>query len=1313
MGRRKFRPLRRLRAVVTALLALALVALLAIYFFARLPATYEVLEPRLNRALGSAGVHVETEQVTVDLLGSVQIRGLEVAWRDPAAGALTLRVPTAAVTFRPWPLVFGGRLVIDRIQLTELEAQGALTLDAPATEPTPPEPFDWRPLEQLLATPPLAVELAALEIAGGVEIGVRLASGRLDYEGPIRLTGRGGWTRDGAELDGRLLVGMGQGASRWSGPISGSGPSVELTGRPSLDLPVSATLVPVADAAPARLWQVQVSRAARRIAIDDVRLTGAQGEVALDQLAATLTGGIEPTSTGDARALDPFPLHPLAVETSVSATVTGLVGAWAVSDAPTAAALDLARPTRFELAAQINAVVDDLTHPWRSGYTIAADHDIAVPELRWRGPEETAELVGLTSTGRWTLRNAQDRVLGGTTRTLQTSIEGRSETALTGVKLERRGGQSALAAAGMTWEIGGTTVVDSTGPAGDAALVNLVTAIDAQNTIWARAIIAERLGLAPDMTSRLRARDLRLIEAGRLVSAQSLDVQTRAKRGPDSAIVLANTLDIASLEHPEAPFPMDAVAELAVDSGSAGRAPRATVSVTGRPRAETEPTVRAELSLEDRSSALVIEHTLWARPQDRLYATLAPLAESRAIAGQIEAQWSGRTTLEHGAGSILQADWTNPLEWHAASDSTLLLQQRVAPTDPTGIRLRGPARIGLTAHRENGRSSTTLRFAVPDGLTGPLSQEPLAVALDLTVSADDPSAGWRPQQLRAQGGLDLNGTRRLNLDVTADDAPGRGRLAGHIDVVIDPTLGSAIEPLAALAPLGALDVELTVDSVFEHSTESILELTPQHVARGRLDLNTSASIAQRTPGASALTLAQPLRVEQDLRWDRDAIRLNARLAADALQATAALSPLEPEIEGLVIELELTGSNGLAPQALTGALRMDAARALVTLVSEPESPPNDAGADAGAGTGEAGQRIDVAKLAFPAQASGSVDVQGTRINVDRFVLTAGDQLGELRVDGSVRRTGGSGQLSGTAVLDLDAAPERVAATAVSGRGQLTVPWRVHLIDGQQIAIDGRCEFNQFDLQVGGLHVGPVNGQISFSEELELVAGERVRFRYYVSADPFQEADFARIQPFLDRRRALQVGQLRLGEQGIGPLIATMDLEQNLLRLSRLDLAMFDGHVSGQLYLDATPGAWRIGLLARATGVDLRYLLSETRSADRALTPVNARIAAELDVSQRLLEGRIDITDISREQLLQILDVLDPEHADEQLAPVRTALLFAAPRWVIVEMSQGLLDMSVSVPPLAKPLTVRGVPLSPLLQQGLAEPVRLLEALPVAP
>ncbi|MBE0507347.1 MAG: hypothetical protein IBX50_11625, partial [Marinospirillum sp.] len=354
-------------------------------------------------------------------------------------------------------------------------------------------------------------------------------------------------------------------------------------------------------------------------------------------------------------------------------------------------------------------------------------------------------------------------------------------------------------------------------------------------------------------------------------------------------------------------------------------------------------------------------------------------------------------------------------------------------------------------------------------------------------------------------------------------------------------------------------------------------------------------------------------------------------------------------------------------------------------------------------------INLDALIFPLHLSGQARLldNGTNLALQNLWLKSGNGWLEQQLHGQLALDGQTAQISGNTRITPN--KDLLDGLDIATSGHLQLPWRITLVDGEIFSLNATADFHDLSLQLYDFSVEGLNGQIKLDQELLLTPDGDIAFRYLLTPEAFQRVDFNRMEPYLGESRDISFKQLKIGELSIGPLHATLPIQQNLFRLQQFNLGLFDGDMTGQFYLDATPGAWRIGLLSRITRLDLRQLLPVTRVGGYA--PVSARTAIEFDLNQRLLEGRIDITDINRTQLLQLLDIIDPDHLDPQMNTVRSALRLAHPRWISAEMEYGRMHLTFGLSLFAEPLRVRGLPLSQIIERFGEETLILTDQLPL--
>jgi len=433
-----------------------------------------------------------------------------------------------------------------------------------------------------------------------------------------------------------------------------------------------------------------------------------------------------------------------------------------------------------------------------------------------------------------------------------------------------------------------------------------------------------------------------------------------------------------------------------------------------------------------------------------------------------------------------------------------------------------------------------------------------------------------------------------------------------------------------------------------------------------LDTDVRQSASKR---GTLLHINKPIKLKQKLKWQAEAIQWDLGYVVNDL-----LLPDQLSVENLQGTISFSGGSGLEPN--NGRVILTNPQGDLRLLAE-----------------EKADELELGSVLFPLNLDMTAAMIDEQVNLENFALDIGAKFIQITAKGSASIDGKNAQLESqlTTTLRQNFFP----AKQMSGAGSMNIPLNLIMVDGEQVSIDGEVLFEQFALSSPEFAVKGLHGKIKLEEELLILPG-KIDFRYLIEHDPFQRVDFARVQPYLDNP-ALQMESVSAGDMTLGPMLSIMHLKQNIFQLQRLDLELFGGHLTGQFYLDANPGGWKVGLLSRISQLDPRLLLkADAQQKAGVYSPISVRTAIDFDVRKRLLQGRIDISEISREQLLQLLEVVDPKHEDEQLAHVRSALQLAYPEGVSVVMKQGLMDLSVELSALPKPIEVKGLPLTPLIQ-----------------
>ncbi len=704
------------------------------------------------------------------------------------------------------------------------------------------------------------------------------------------------------------------------------------------------------------------------------------------------------------------------------------------------------------------------------------------------------------------------------------------------------------------------------------------------------------------------------------------------------------------------------------------------VGVKLQTRLDDKPLLNADLAIDNLAKHLDVRHDIELEASTHLRAIHAA-ADALKKTGGVHVTLHGKSRLDHAANDIRLADMSKLATWPMQSQGELRIAQRTRPTDAEGIVLSAPLTLTYDIAKTEDYN-THLKLDVPAVQT-----PPLRVPVALTLSQNT-RFSWPLTVTETDGSLGIDGVEALAFRLRLDDKPNNAHIHAALKMTSDPIWQRYLADLKVLNSVGKLGLDVNLDAQLNHPNMSVLDFQPKaHLEKSRAHVKLALGVQPYAdnPG-SELHLSGPLKLTQTLDWAAD-----SAIGEGEFEIAALKIPNKANIAGLSGRWKMKADSGFKPKSAHIDFTLD--RSQIELVA--------------ALTGDKPLRVGDLLTPLTLQATAAMDEQQAELRPSS--LSVGGELIGLVAKGAASFDRKNAQLETT--LTLRPRNNLLGSPDISGSGKLELPLSVTLFKGEQITLEGEARFDDFSFRFNDKQLQHLNGRMKVEEEL-LWRDKTLRFRYLSAADPFQRVDFSRIEPYLGKQQSVTFSKVSSGAISAGPGLASMAFKQNLLQLQHFDVELFDGHATGQFYLDARPGAWRIGVVSRLTQVDPRYLLSDKNAASaKVRAPISARTALEFDVNRRLLEGRVDVTEINRDQLLQLLDIVDPNHTDEQLASVRSALRFAYPKEVALDMRDGLMDLKVTLSALPNPIRVRGLPLSPLVQAFIGDALRSVEKLPL--
>ncbi|MEY3903023.1 MAG: hypothetical protein RL189_2329 [Pseudomonadota bacterium] len=286
----------------------------------------------------------------------------------------------------------------------------------------------------------------------------------------------------------------------------------------------------------------------------------------------------------------------------------------------------------------------------------------------------------------------------------------------------------------------------------------------------------------------------------------------------------------------------------------------------------------------------------------------------------------------------------------------------------------------------------------------------------------------------------------------------------------------------------------------------------------------------------------------------------------------------------------------------------------------------------------------------------------------------------------------------------------AQDKVSLDGSVQVAWELTQKEQKAVRLRGEASLENFSAQhqLGGMR--NATGRIPFQQELELPNFKSLRWSYLIQDNPFKRVDASKFVPLLSEDSFLVIDELNALEKKFGPLRGRFSLKQNMLTIDRLDADVFEGVLAGQGFVDIQPTRLMAGLQGRVTKLNTALLAAKPEKASPA--PLSARLALVVDLSKALVEGRVDVTEIGKNQLLAMTDLLDPTGGDALLNKARLALSAGYPTYVGMQMQQGFLDLDIGIGGLVtQQLKIPHLPLTPIINAKTQDIVKTLREVPI--
>lgn len=263
------------------------------------------------------------------------------------------------------------------------------------------------------------------------------------------------------------------------------------------------------------------------------------------------------------------------------------------------------------------------------------------------------------------------------------------------------------------------------------------------------------------------------------------------------------------------------------------------------------------------------------------------------------------------------------------------------------------------------------------------------------------------------------------------------------------------------------------------------------------------------------------------------------------------------------------------------------------------------------------------------------------------------------------------------------------------GTMSAPFKLLLRQKQKFFFESELRLRAFSVSTPDLKIESLQGSLPVKQAWAYQDG-RWQLSPRLSANAFGRADFDSFEPLETRLNQLRIARIEFQKKFYGPVILDLKFEQNLLRSGSWTAVVGEGQIEGALQADLSLDNPRMGLLMRAFDVKLEDLLPPTilEAQQKSERGLSFRLGMDWDLGKATAVGRLDWSDINATQVLQLLDVMDPQFENATFNQARMVLAQAYPTRVQVELRGPVADVRISTNVMNLP-EVRNVAISPYL------------------
>lgn len=693
-----------------------------------------------------------------------------------------------------------------------------------------------------------------------------------------------------------------------------------------------------------------------------------------------------------------------------------------------------------------------------------------------------------------------------------------------------------------------------------------------------------------------------------------------------------------------------------------------------------------ENKLSNRSKTLASKGTIKIDiPMD--LATLHPALKILYQLGSQDLTISNDLELKHQEDSAIHLDAKKLEGSQVLSKIELKLKQSEAPRSPKDFIAKYPNGIELNIDSsfENKNAKNQIKLT-----TNQLRLRDFAQPLDIMFSSDD-SLNLSERQLDLSGKSSINGHNLLDYDVKGKDREGLLDANAKIKLESGLKLYKLMASLEPLRQIGHLFVDTHIDLSLKHMKKTILEFNDKDIAESEAKINVKTKIFQDEIQSKnkdlLLSLGKSVQLEQDISSQGEVFTLESSVNAPEIQVKNLA-----KLDSLRNRIKVTNNEKDTRKDFDITLDTKLAKINVLKEGLPE----------------------ISQLLRDLHITGDLRVRDLKkIYLDNLALNMDQKSVRSQSYATALSESQEVQTEGFFSVKL---PEMISRTPnITGSGSVHLPWNLVVDRNKEILLDSQSTFNRLSIKGDNFDLDRLHGKIRIREKLQLLDDKTVKFAYYKESNPFNRVDYNLMEPYLANDLPFSIQNIRFKDWSLGPLQAKVEIEQNVLSIPRFNLALFDGNLAGKFFLDFNPNNIRIGLLSRLSKLNPSLMVTSGRASlkEDAEASISARTNFVFNLSKALVEGKVDITEIGSEQLVGLIDIIDPDYEDDKLVQLRQLLGLGYPTRVTIKMNRGTMDLSVDlvITGIRKTQDIYGIPLTPIIQSKLGDIQKTLKSIPI--